>query len=281
MSELPPVRMSLEGVDCLATGGTLPEAETGSHPLDSVILFTVGPRRLLEILLRPVMRPPLDLLNRAAALQSTDPYEIAESILKVSREDFRQLQAESIPANPSKRESQHAASHSWGMSASEIALLFAVVRSSKPRQVVETGVARGESTRAILRALAVNRSGKLDSFEVSGDVGDLVDPELRSSWSLHVLPKFARRRAFSEALEELGPLDMFIHDSRHTYAWQLAEYHSGWRCVRPGGLLLSDDIDSSFAFIDFCTVVRQRPSILVTPSKAFGVIRKPKEDSDA
>ena len=46
-------------------------------------------------------------------------------------------------------------------------------------------------------------------------------------------------------------IDIFIHDSDHTYKNMMFEYDISWPHIKKGGLLISDDIESSNAFYDF------------------------------
>ncbi len=52
-------------------------------------------------------------------------------------------------------------------------------------------------------------------------------------------------------LAELGPVDVFIHDSEHSYDNQLFEFREGFAALAPGGLLIATDINWSNAFDDF------------------------------
>jgi predicted O-methyltransferase YrrM len=152
--------------------------------------------------------------------------------------------------------------------------LRSAVRVFKPQLVVETGVANGVSTRAILSALADNDRGTLVSFDIDPMLQDVVPNDLARRWHFIPLDRNRRRQEFRAAIERLGVIDLFLHDSEHSYAWQTFEYNEAWSRIREGGLLASDDVDASFAFLDFCQRVALRPLILVGERKAFGVLRK-------
>ncbi len=47
--------------------------------------------------------------------------------------------------------------------------------------------------------------------------------------------------ALKELSVQLGPWDMFIHDSDHSYETQHFEYEAAWNYVRSGGIIASDD----------------------------------------
>jgi len=54
-------------------------------------------------------------------------------------------------------------------------------------------------------------------------------------------------------LNKLGTVDVYLHDSLHTYEHMVFEYTEAWNHLVKGGLLLSDDVAGwPSAFIDFC-----------------------------
>lgn len=123
---------------------------------------------------------------------------------------------------------------------------WAIVRSKKPRVIVETGVHDGLSSTLILYAIHRNGFGRLTSIDLpSIDLPDsvespgwLVPSELRSHWDLRlgdakeVLPK---------VLKTLGGVDMFIHDSDHSEEHQRFELTSVKPFINQGGWIFCDD----------------------------------------
>ena len=162
-----------------------------------------------------------------------------------------------------------------GMEDNHLDLIYKAVRLTRPARVVETGVANGRSSRAILRALLANGTGRLTSMDVASDVGGLIEPALRDRWDLVVLPRSRRRAVTRQCLLSQAPLDIFIHDSDHSYGWQSMEYRCAYSALRPGGLLISDDIDASFAFVDFVTRTPALAFACVGSRKVMGVAVKP------
>ncbi len=141
-------------------------------------------------------------------------------------------------------------------------VLYCLCRLLEPQTVVETGVSSGVSSSVILRALEDNQKGELISIELPEvrEPGWLIPAELRRRWRLmlgrsqDVLPSI---------LEELGTIDLFLHDSEHTYENMMFEYDAAWKFLRVGGILVSDDIGWNSAFLDFARSQRRLPSILV------------------
>jgi hypothetical protein len=65
-------------------------------------------------------------------------------------------------------------------------------------------------------------------------------------------------------------LDLFYHDSLHTFEHMLWEYQTAWRFLRDGGILLSDDIFWNRAFRIFAREVKSQSLIKC----GTGLIRK-------
>jgi len=160
-------------------------------------------------------------------------------------------------------------------------LIYALVRLRKPQTVVETGVANGLSSFFILHALRANGSGKLYSIDVSPDVGVLLDNDERSEWGLRILSQRFGTEDFPRAVADLPPIDLFLHDSDHSYAWQKMECEQASLRLALDGLVLSDDMDWSLGFIDYCRDASIKLAALIDPPTMFGVAlppaRKPPE----
>jgi len=98
------------------------------------------------------------------------------------------------------------------------------------------------------------------------DVGWLVRRELRPRWRLSL---GSTRENLPALLEELGQVDVFIHDSEHSYENMTFEYEAAWPHIKVGGYLLSDDVKWNSAFRDFTKKVDADAKAL-----DFGVARK-------
>jgi len=118
---------------------------------------------------------------------------------------------------------------------------YCAVRAMKPRIVVETGVADGLGSAALLRALERNRSegheGRLVGFDILPGSGWLLDDALRAHFELVIEDsKVALPRVLSERT-----VGLFIHDSDHHYEHELAEYRLVTPHLAPGAVILSDN----------------------------------------
>jgi predicted O-methyltransferase YrrM len=137
---------------------------------------------------------------------------------------------------------------------------YAVVRALAPDSIVETGIANGVSSSYLLLALQKNGRGRLHSIGLADpvflpqgrDPGWLVPSWLRGPWQAHLGDA---REILSPLLARCGPVDIFIHDSLHTYEHMFWEFESAFPFLRPGGLLFSDDALCNEAFADFANKV--------------------------
>jgi predicted O-methyltransferase YrrM len=131
-------------------------------------------------------------------------------------------------------------------------LCYGVVRAMRPKTVAETGVCYGVTSAHLLAALGGNGEGHLYSIDLpplgkNNDdyVGWLVPDELRKRWTLR---RGTSRRLLRPMLKELGNIDLFVHDSLHTYNNMKMEFESVWPHLPPGGVLIADDIEGNAAF---------------------------------
>jgi len=131
-------------------------------------------------------------------------------------------------------------------------LCYLACRQLRPRMVVETGVAYGVTSAYILQALADNGYGELHSIDLpplgqdaETYVGYVIPSHLKTHWRLRA---GSARNLLPRVLREVGSIDVFVHDSLHTYRHMKWEFQSALRSLRPGGLLISDDIEVNRAF---------------------------------
>lgn len=140
---------------------------------------------------------------------------------------------------------------------------YAACRALKPLAVLETGVASGVTSAFILQALVVNGGGHLWSIDLpplsdSSEcyVGAAIPDGLKGHWGLKI---GSSRQRLPELLCELSRVDIFIHDSLHTYRNMLWEFQAVWPSLAPGGLLIADDVNFNQAFADFVKAKARTP----------------------
>lgn len=144
----------------------------------------------------------------------------------------------------------------WSIGTTLGTVLYSLCRKIRPDIVVETGVASGVSSSYILCSLEENKNGVLYSIDLSwqeGQSGWLIPDYLQHRW--HLITGRSSDK-LPPLLDNLNTIDIFLHDSEHTYRNMLFEYQAAWIHLRHGGLLLSHNIDASDAFPDFCESVR-------------------------
>jgi predicted O-methyltransferase YrrM len=131
---------------------------------------------------------------------------------------------------------------------------YVLARALRPKLAVETGVCYGVSSAYVLKALEANGGGHLHSIDLpplgkdaERHVGGLIPEELRSRWTLH---RGMSGRVLTPLLAKLGGIDLFIHDSLHTYRTMSEEFAVAWPSLRPGGVLISDDVEGNAAFLE-------------------------------
>ena len=135
-------------------------------------------------------------------------------------------------------------------------LLYFLTRYLKPTVVVETGVAAGFSSKAILAAMKINDRGRLYSsdfpyFRLANPekfIGVLVDRELRSLWSLRLL---GDRKNIPEILGEVTAIDLFHYDSDKTYAGREYALQAIESALSPSSVVVMDDIQDNLFFRDY------------------------------
>jgi Methyltransferase domain len=146
-------------------------------------------------------------------------------------------------------------------------LFYVITRALQPAVAIETGVAAGFSSVAWLQALHRNAKGTLISFDLPPSVetddfmlyrnhcwkyrppgrssGWSVPENLKDRWEL-ILGDSCQKLA--EEVPRIGLIDIFIHDSRHTYEHMRREFELVKNSVRQGGLILADDAIMNAAF---------------------------------
>ncbi len=210
-------------------------------------------------------------LRRLALLTGTSTEEL-RACMAESAPVIEQIKAswETLPSKPGR---------TGMMDFTSAEIIYALVRLLKPMKVTETGVANGISSFFILSAMEKNAQGRLVSIDYVPEGGPAFLPEGRQAGWL--VPDGLRGRwdfisgKTSEKLPPLldrdGKIDIFIHDSEHTYENMLFEYGAAWPHLKEGGLLLSDDTGFNPAFREFSI---KTSSAAVTYADKLGVMKK-------
>lgn len=167
-------------------------------------------------------------------------------------------------------------------------LAHGLVRLLRPSVVVETGVAHGYSSAAILAALDDAGGGRLYSIDLPAfrpGVGRHTGGAVAAAgladrpWTLllgsdrSVLPSLLRR---------VGPVPLFFYDSDKGYDAMSRSLDVTWHSLAPGGVIVVDDVEVHDAFLDFVDRLDGRWAIVPKPVRPplyqrpglVGVVRK-------
>jgi Methyltransferase domain len=163
---------------------------------------------------------------------------------------------------------------------------YAAVRVVRPRTVVETGIHDGLGSSVLLRALERNASegaeGRLMSFDILPTVGWLVPEHLRSQWDVF---SGDSRELLPRTLERVE-VDLFVHDSDHSYDHERFELEIVDSRASDGAVMITDNAHGGPAFAEFCAkrgiephVFIERPRRHFYPGAGMGITRveKPKQ----
>jgi predicted O-methyltransferase YrrM len=149
-------------------------------------------------------------------------------------------------------------------------LCYMACRMLQPEIVIETGTAYGITSAFLLSALRENGGGRLISIDLppmgrDADrfVGHFIPEDLRSSWQLI---RGSSSQHLSGLLTRTGHVNMFVHDSLHTYRNMIREFDSVCAHLSRPGIVVADDIDGNSAFAEL--IDRRKPAYA-------GVIREP------
>ncbi len=177
-------------------------------------------------------------------------------------------------------EKQSTSPHQMGGMAN-LELIYYLSRKIDAAKIIETGVAYGWSSLALL--LAAKQSEK-EAGLYSSDmpypkmnnedfVGCVVPENLRKNWNLIRLPD-------ASALKKIFGLqktfDLCHYDSDKSYAGRMKTYPLLWNHLRPGGYFISDDIGDNVAFKEFVESINESCDVVFYPEedKYVGIIKK-------
>lgn len=200
------------------------------------------------------------MLLRAGRMLLKDRFDAA-----LARQILQELRSgDFIPMNavPGKQLPGNRPTHFFGK------FLYFIVRMAQPEVMVETGVAHGVSSWTILNALFKNGKGRLYSIDlpdhdlqsynpsnIRQSSGWVVPDVLRAQWELRL---GSSDKLLPALLTDLGKVDLFFHDSDHSYENMQFEFATVLPFIRHSGLIISDDVHKNRAFAEFVASNRLR-----------------------
>lgn len=161
--------------------------------------------------------------------------------------------------------------------------IWCLMSHLRPEKVVETGVARGVTSRIILEAMERARSGHLWSIDLPAmdptlhaEIGIAVPENLHRRWTY--ITGTSRKR-LPTLLAEIGRIDLFVHDSSHTERNVLFELHQAWGAMASGAVV-ADDVQQSPGFARFRAPLAGGSTLVVESDDGgamFGIAVKSRE----
>lgn len=239
-------------------------------------LFITEPWRVPLFFQRPAMLSDKDAI--LSLFPNLSPEAVESCLLEFLRDErfFSEM-------NKLYLEKRFRRVNSGGM----LVFLYLAVRFAKPQIVLETGVFDGLSSAVILEALRGNGSGELISIDlpairsIDGSTHMMPEsslpPDCQPGWTIPDYLRDRHRLILGDSKEIMPPLlqeyekiDIFFHDSLHTFEHQHFEYITAWPKLSEGGLLISDDIAWSAAFHKFSRQIG-KPYVCIG---SVGAVRK-------
>jgi predicted O-methyltransferase YrrM len=137
-------------------------------------------------------------------------------------------------------------------------LVYFLTRHLRPTVVLETGVAAGFTSAAILVAIERNGDGTLfssdlpymGSAEARDEVGRVVEPRLRDGWTLAL---GGDRANFAEFLPRIEHVDLLHYDSDKSVAGRKYALDALDAKLTPASVVVMDDIADNTFFRDWVT----------------------------
>jgi len=178
-----------------------------------------------------------DFFSRMDPVLWKESVEVSEDINKRARTKLSKLQ------------------HNLGGGAATPVLYF-LTRLLRPQIVVETGVAAGYSSQAILSAIDRNQYGTLYSsdfpyFRLENPeqyIGYVVDDHLKHNWKLYIEGDNANLPSIARSIDHI---DLFHYDSDKSYAGRKWVMETLSTLLTPNAIVLMDDIQDNSFFRDF------------------------------
>ncbi len=165
-----------------------------------------------------------------------------------------------------------------------VRLAWCLVAHLRPRKIVETGVARGLTSRALLEGLGRACNGHLWSIDLPPllehdlalETAAAVPEALFARWTLL---RGSSRTVLPALTGEVGRIDLFVHDSMHTTRNVLFELDTVWPALAPGGVALIDDVEKNAGVAKFLKKHPEARSVICAASDGevqIGCLIKPR-----
>ena len=160
----------------------------------------------------------------------------------------------------------------WNAEEQLFILLYSLIKSNNSKLIIETGVANGISTNAIMKALEESGGdGELNSFDLLPETSKAY---VGGNWNFHLLKRKNVHKQIKSVVSLLPKVDVWVHDSNHGYRWQKFEYLLALSVLSKNGILISDDIDASSAWGELSKTHFRKSYVIFDSRKFIGVAFK-------
>lgn len=158
-------------------------------------------------------------------------------------------------------------------------LIYHLIKHNRSENIIETGVAYGWSSLAILLAIKDIPKAQLISNDMpyvnannEDFVGVVVPNNLRIQWDLQRLPDVT---GIPLALKKFNQSLDFVHyDSDKSYTGRAWATPILWSALRDNGILMMDDINDNIYFKEFCEHKKLDPIVIEHNGKYAGILSK-------
>tara|TARA_B100001093_G_scaffold499834_1_gene549529 strand:- start:931 stop:1704 length:774 start_codon:yes stop_codon:yes gene_type:complete len=135
-------------------------------------------------------------------------------------------------------------------------LIFFIVKYTKPKVIVETGVAAGFSSYAILKAIDENKYGRLYSSDFpyfrmpkpERFIGIIIPEYLKKYWELYIEGDDINLPIISK---KINNIDVFHYDSDKSYFGRKNSLVSLKKNINSDTIIIMDDIQDNSFFYDY------------------------------
>ena len=181
-------------------------------------------------------------------------------------------EAKDLFLNATKTQSNVTSSR-WNAEEQLFTLLYSLIKANKSKLIIETGVANGISTNAIMKALeGSGGDGELNSFDLLPETSKAYLGG--GNWNFHLLKGKNVHKQIKSVVSVFPKVDVWVHDSNHGYRWQKFEYLLALSVLSKNGILISDDIDASSAWGELAETHFRKSYVIFDSRKFIGIAIK-------
>jgi len=159
-----------------------------------------------------------------------------------------------------------------------VGLIFLTTRIQKPKSALETGVAAGHSSKAILSAMSTNQQGILYSSDfpyfrfanAEKFIGYVLPTNLKSNWKLYLR---GDKKNLSQILKDtIGPFQFVHYDSDKRKSSRLWFYETIKPHLDTNSILVFDDIQNDLSFKEIVLQSSTKYLVFEWENKYIGAI---------